>query len=153
MSLDANQPTDQALVSSLPGWIRAARAAINAIIAGSGFGVTDLVVDGGATSLTVGHELSAVGHEVIFASCLTAATLATILGGTHGQIKTFIFLDGNLDFTDDLKANGQFYLNQLALSDFHPAIDDVLCLVNVGGDAGVSTHGHWKELYRTISVK
>jgi len=155
MALNANRPTDQAPVSELPSYIREDRAEINAVTTGSGFTVTDLVVDGGATSLTIGHELSAVGHEIIFATCLTAAELATILGGTHGQLKTIIFGDNNIDMRDGLKADGKFYLNQLpALGLFNPMpdVDDILCLVNVGGD-GAGAHGYWRELYRTISVK
>jgi len=151
--MDATAPTDQVLVSEIPGYIRAGRVAINAIIAGSGFTVTNLVVTGGVTYLTVGTELYAVGHEMVFATCLTAATLARILGGTDGQIKTFVFGDSNIDMTDGVKNNGKIYLNEpVALVTITPAIDDVLCIVNVGGD-GAAEHGYWKELYRTDSVK
>ena len=153
MSLDPNQPTDQVVSSEWPSWIRAMAVAINAVTAGAGFTVTNLVVDGGATSLTIGHELSAVGHEVIFASCLTGATLATILGGTDGQIKTFIYEDSAVDMLDGVKSDGKFYLNEaVALVTFLPELDDVLCLVNVGGD-GALAYGYWKELYRSISLK
>ena len=151
--MDSNQPTDQVPVSELPAYIREGRVAINSVVAGTGLAVNNLDVALADTSLSVGTDLAAVGHEIVFITGLGAATLATILNGTDGQVKTFIFLDGNLDFTDGTKDSGKFYLNQVALSDFHPAIDDVLCLVNVGGDAGASTHGYWKELYRTISVK
>lgn len=153
MSLDSNKPTDQALVSELPSWIRKSRAAINTVISGAGFGVTSLDIVGGTTSLSVGTDLLAAGHEIVFVTGLGLATLATILGGTDGQIKTFIFQDNNIDLTDGVKDSGKFYLNQLpALSDFQPEQDDVLTLVNVGGD-GAAAYGYWKELYRTISVK
>ncbi len=153
MPLDSNQPTDQVPVSDLPSYIREGRVAVNAVVGGTGLAVNNLDVALGDTSLSVGTDLAAVGHEIVFITGLGAAELATILNGTDGQIKTFVFLDGNLDFLDGVKNSGKFYLNQVALSLFHPAIDDVLCLVNVGGDAGASTHGYWKEFYRTISVK
>ena len=153
MSLDSNQPTDRVPVSELPAWIRASRAAINTVTAGTGLAVNNLGVALGTTSLSIGTDLAAVGHEIVIITGLAAVTLATILGGTDGQIKTFVFQDGNIDFTDDTKADGQFFLNQVALTDFNAALDDVLCLVNIGGDGGVSDHGYWKELYRTIDVK
>ncbi len=157
MSLDSRQPTDQALVSELPSWIRASRAAINAMAAmyslETGLGVTNLTVGGGTISLDIGTDLLAAGHEIITIFGGGISTLATILGGMDGQVKIFIFQDNNIDLTDGLKADGEFYLNQLpALSNFAPEIDDVLALLNVGGD-GVANHGYWKELYRTISVK
>ena len=151
--LDPNKPTDQELVSMWPYWTRASRAAINALVSVAGFGITDLCVLGGTTSLTVGTDLLVVGHEVVVVTGLAPSTLATILGGTNGQMKTFIFQDNNVDLTDGLKADGKFYLNQLPVfSDFQPEQDDVITLVNIGGD-GAGVYGYWKELYRTISIK
>ena len=82
------------------------------------------------------------------------ADIATILGGTEGQIKIFIFQDANIDLADSIsKANGTFYLNHLPSgSDFSPTQDDIIALVNIGGD-GASTYGYWKELFRNLSVK
>lgn len=153
MSLDPNKPTDKIPVSELPSYIRENRAAINAVTTGAGFGVTNLNVATGATSLSIGTDLLAVGHEVVIVTGLGVAVLATILGGTEGQIKTFIFQDANVDLTDGVKSDGKFYLNQLpALSDFQPQQDDVITLVNIGGD-GASVYGYWKELDRNISIK
>jgi hypothetical protein len=153
MSLDVSEPIDQRLVSQIPKYIRQNRAAINALVSGAGFGTTALGVAGGTTSLTVGVDLLAVGHEVVIVTGVGVATLETIVGGTNGQIKTFIFQDSNVDLKDGVKANGKFYLNHLpALSDFTPDSDDVLELINVDGD-GAAVHGYWKESYRTYSVK
>jgi len=148
------KPTDQEIVSLLSSYIRANRVAINAIVGSDNFGVTELVVAAGATSLSIGTELSADGIEVAITSGLGLAILETILGGTEGQIKIFIFQDTNVDITDgNDKSVGKFYLNHLpAGSDFAPDIDDVLVVVNIGGD-GAATYGYWKELYRTLSVK
>ena len=153
MTLNTSKPTDEELVSLLPYYIRENRVAINAISIGSGFGVTNLEIAFGVTSLTVGVDLLAVGHEIVIVTGSGVATLATIVGGTEGQIKTFIFKDSNIDLTDGVKSVGKFYLNQLpALGNFEPAEDDILTLVNVDGD-GASVYGYWKELYRTISIK
>lgn len=153
MSLDATKPTDQDLVSALAAYIREDRVAINAISGSGNVGVTDLTIAAGTTSLTVGSDLGSYGLEVVKVTGSGVATLATILGGTEGQVKILVFQDGNINITDGAKANGNFYLNHLpALSDFEPDQDDVLAIVNIGGD-GASTYGYWKELFRTISVK
>lgn len=152
MSLNVNKPSDEILVSQLPAYIREDRVAINAVTSGAGFGVTNLIVAPGATSLTVGVDLLSVGHEIVIVTG-GVAVLETILGGTEGQIKTFVFQNSLVDLEDGAKANGEFYLNHLpALSNFEPELDDVLSLVNVLGD-GAAVSGYWKEFYRTISVK
>ena len=120
----------------------------------TGIGVTNLTVTGGTISLTVGTDLLVASLEIVIVTGGGLSTLATILGGTDGQVKVLIFQDNNVDMTDGLKAGGAFYLNHMpALTDFTPAVDDVLVLVNIGGDGGLTTHGYWKEVYRTISVK
>jgi len=152
MSLNVSKPEDQVLVSQLAAYIRENRVAINAVTSGAGFGVTNLAVASGATSLTIGTDLLAVGHEIVIVTG-GVAVLETILGGTEGQIKTFIFQNSLVDLLDGTKASGKFYLNHLpALSNFEPELDDVLVLVNVDGD-GAAVYGYWKELYRTISVR
>ena len=154
MTLDTNEPTDQRLMSELPTYIREDRVAINAISGGGNVGVTELDVALAATTLAVGVDLGTYGYEIVICTGLGAATLASISGGTEGQVKVFVFQDSNVDLTDSAsKAGGTFYLNHLpAGSDYQPDQDDVLALVNVGGDGG-ATPGYWKELYRTASVK
>jgi len=153
MTLNVNEPTDQRMVSELASYIRETRTAINAIAGSGNVGVTNLDVVAGATSLSVGTELDDFGVEVVIVTGLGLATLASILGGTDGQIKIFIFQDANISLTDGTKASGNFYLNHLpALSNFDPEQDDIIALVNIGGD-GASVYGYWKELFRTLSVK
>jgi hypothetical protein len=152
MTLNASEPTAVRMVSELPAYIRETRAGVNAVTAGTGLSVTDLALTG-ETSLSIGTELAAVGHEIIFATSTGASILATILNGTHGQIKTFIFGDTAIEITDDTADSGQFFLEQVALSNFAPEQHDVLCLVNVDGDGGATDHGYWKELYRMVSVR
>lgn len=153
MTLDVNAPNDQALVSELPSYIREDRVAINAVSGSGNVGVTNLEVAAGSTSITVGSDLGSYGLEIVIISAAGAVTLDSILGGTDGQVKIFIFQDALIDLTDGPKADGQFYLNHLpALSDYSPAQDAVLALCNVGGD-GATDHGYWKELFRTTPVK
>lgn len=154
MTLDQTKPADREEVSDLPSYIREDRAAINAIVGSNSFGYTALSVAAGVTSLTIGTELGAYDIEVVNITGLGAATLETILGGTAGQIKKLIFQNALTKLEDgNAKANGVFYLNQLpAGSNFEPQQDDVLTLVNIGGDGG-STYGYWLEIDRKISVK
>lgn len=153
MTLNASEPSAVRLVRSLPSYIRETRAAVNSVITGTGFSTTILAL-AGETSLTVGVRLANVGHEIIFATSTGATVLATILGGTNGQLKTFVFGDGNITFTDGTKDSGKFYLN------ISPALDPLtfnarytICLVNEGGDGGVSDHGWWREIWKTEAVK
>ena len=153
MTLDVNKPTDQAFVAELSAYIRENRVAINAISGVGNVGVTDLTVAAGVVSLVVGTDLGLYGLELVIITGAAAITLATITGGTEGQIKIFIFQDANIDMTDGVKADGKFYLNQLpVLSDYTPQQDDILAIANIGGD-GASVHGYWKELFRTGSIK
>jgi len=153
MTLDASYPKDQTSIDGLPAYIRENRVAINAQEAGEGFGYTAISLNG-ETSLTVGSDLEDVGLEIIKVTGTGATTLATILGGTSGQVKIFIFSDSNVDITDgNDKGSGKFFLNHLpAGSNFAAEQDDVLAVVNIGGDGG-STYGYWMELYRTLSLK
>ena len=155
MTLNASEPSAVRPVSDLPAYIRETRAAINAVTTGTGFSTTTLTLTG-ETSLTVGTELANVGHELIFVTSTGASVLATILGGTNGQVKTFIFGDigaGQVSLTDGILSGGRFHLEQLALSNFVGDQHDILCLINVGGDGGVSDHGYWREVHRTDSIR
>jgi len=153
MSLDVNKPIDSVAVSELPAYIREGRVAINAVSGSGNVGTTDLEIVAGAVSLTVGSEIGSYGLETIKVTGLGAAVIATILGGTEGQVKVFVFQDANISFTDGAKADGKLYLNQLpALSNYEPQQDDVIALVNIGGD-GALVYGYWKELWRTNSIK
>jgi hypothetical protein len=154
MTLNTNEPTDSRMVSELPTYIRETRTAVNAIVGSDNFGVTALSVPAGTASLSIGSELSSDGIEVVIVTGAGLSDIATILGGTEGQVKVFIFQDSNVDIADgNAKINGVFYLNHLpAGSDFEPEQDDILVVVNIGGD-GAAVYGYWKELFRSLSVK
>ena len=154
MSLNTSEPTDQRMVSEIASYIRENRVVINAISGGGDVGVTNLSIAAGITSLGIPADLGAFGLELVIVTGTGVADVATITGGTNGQIKIFIFQDANIDFVDSMtKAGGTFYLNQLpAGSDFEPQQDDILALANVGGN-GAATYGYWKEVFRTLSVK
>jgi hypothetical protein len=152
--MDATKPTDTELVNAIPAYIREARAAINALSAGTGVGVTDLTIAAGAIALTVGIDVGIYGFEIVITSAAGAANIAKILGGTNGQTKKFIFQDNNVGIVDGLAVSGNIYLNQLpALSTFAAKTNDILELVNVGGDGGVTTHGFWQETARQVALK
>ena len=155
MALDTSRPRDQDPVGDLPSYIRENRVAVNAIVAGaSDIAQTNLSIDPATVSLVVGTDLSLAGFESVVVTGLGVATIATITGGTDGQVKIFIFQDANIAFTDgDARINGVFYLNQMPAGiDFNATRDDVLVLRNIGGD-GAGVEGYWKELYRDISNK
>jgi hypothetical protein len=153
MTLDATKPTDVEVISSLPLYIREARAAINALSGGGDVGVTDLTIPPGTVSLTVGTDIGLFGLEVIIVDAGAAVNIANILGGTQGQTKIFIFQDNNISIVDGLALAGAIYLNQLpALSSFAAHINDVLALTNIGGD-GATVQGYWKEIFRQVAIK
>ena len=154
MALDTSRPRDQDEVSTLPSYTRENRVAIAALVAGTGIAQTNLSIAAATVSLVVGTDISADGFESVVVTGLGIATIATITGGTDGQVKIFIFQDANIAFIDgDARVNGVFYLNQLpAGGNFNATRDDVLVLRNIGGD-GAGVEGYWKELYRAISVK
>lgn len=156
MTLDSTKPSDTTLLSELASYIRANRVAINSVSGSGNVGFTDLTIAALAVSLTIGAgaDLGIYGLEIVKVAGSGLATIATILGGTEGQIKIFVFEDSNIDFADSAaKANGTFYLNHLpALSNYSPAAGDVIALMNIDGDGG-STYGYWKELFRTTAVK
>lgn len=154
MTLDATKPLDSDLGSLLAGYIRENRTAINALTAGTTEIVaTTLSLSSGSTTFAVGTDVSDVMLEIILLSALGASSLSTLTGGVNGQVKIFIAQDNDVSFVDGTKSSGQFYLNQLpAAASFDMSTDDVLILVNVGGD-GSSEDGYWKEIYRSISVK
>jgi len=154
MSLDTNKPTDQVLVAEIPAYIRALAVAINAIEEYSNsITVTNLSISAGDTALVIGIDLSAQKIEVVLTSGIGASVIEYIRGGTEGQIKIFVFQDNDISLKDGIKSDGKMYLNQLpVLTNFAAQQDDVLALVNIGGD-GSTNYGYWKEIWRQLSVK
>ena len=154
MTLNATNPTDQAEVSSLPRYIRENRTEINSLISGiTDYTVNTISLPTGTSTLVIGTDLSDVNIETVLISSIGASVLETITSGTNGQIKIFISQNSNVSFKDGTKADGKVYLNHLpALTDFDLNQDDILAIINIGGD-GVSDNGYWKELFRVLSVK
>ena len=154
MTLDTSKPEDTRMVNELPGYIRENRVAINAISGGGDVGATVVTIPGGTTQLTVGTELGLYGFESVIITGAAISTLTHILNGVAGQIKCFIFQDTNVRMTDgNVKANGLLYLNIApAGSTYAPAQDDVIMLMNIGGDGGATNHGYWKEIAHHADV-
>jgi len=154
MSINVNEPTDQVLVSELPSYLRSLAVAINTIEENSdSITVTNLSISAGDTALVIGTDLSTQKIEVVLTSGIGASVIEYIRGGTEGQTKIFVFQDNDISFKDGIKSDGKIYLNQLpVLTDFDAQQDDVLALVNIGGD-GSAEYGYWKEIWRQLSVK
>lgn len=154
MTLNVNEPTDQELNARWPYWIRTLAAAINSIEAqDADVTITTLSVSAGDNALTIGIDLTNIPIEFVFISGIGAAEIEYIRGAINGQVKVFIFQDNDISFKDGTKTDGKIYLNQLpVLSTYNAQQDDVLALINVGGD-GSSDYGYWKELWRQVSVK
>lgn len=138
-------PTDASTVSELPARIREDRAEMNKLI-------STVELAAGTTTIDVSSVFQNVDLETVILSAAGACTLATMTKGTSGQILIFHFQDGNIDITDGVKSDGKFFLNQVALTDFTAAQDDILALVNIGGN-GDDEPGYWKELWRAVDVK
>ena len=154
MPVDANKPTDQALVSEWPSYVREGRTQMNTLEAGViDLVFNDLTILAGDTALVVGSDLSISDFEFIKVSGTGTAAIDRIRGGSEGQVKTFIFQDNHISLVDGPKSDGCLYLNQLpVLSTFPAQQDDVITLINIGGEGGIE-YGYWKELSRQLSVK
>jgi hypothetical protein len=151
MALDAGEPRNRQ-VTELEGYMRETRAAVNAISGSGNVGVTELEIALAATTLSVGTELDDFSIEVIILTAAAAVVITNIYLGVEGMIKIFVCQDANVSFTDGPKLTGQLYLDQGPLSDFDMGLNDILAIVNVGGD-GAAEHGWWQELFRKESVR
>ena len=154
MTLNVNEPTDQRLVSELASYVREDRVEINTISSGQdSITISTLLVSAGDIALAIGTDLSADKIESVLISGTGASIIEYIRGGTEGQIKIFIFQDNDISFRDGVKLDGKIYLNHLpALSVFNAQQDDILAIMNIGGD-GALVYGYWKELWKQVSVK
>ena len=144
--LNATKPTDQVDVSELPLYMRETRIEINKMS-------SELEVALAATTIVIGTGVQDVDIELVIITGAGAASIAYMTGGTQGQIKIFYFQDANVGLVDGVnKADGEFWLNQVAGTTFAGAIDDILAVMNIDGD-GSSVQGYWKELYRIVDTK
>ncbi len=117
------------------------------------FAFTNLIIPPASSTLSIGTELSSAYLEYISITAAGAETLTNFLSGLNGQLKILIFGDNNVSLTDGTRDSGKFFLNQLPLTNLTGSVGDVLALLNIGGDGGVTTHGYWEELFRTVKVK
>jgi len=160
MTLDVSKPSDTGnLVSELAGYQRETRTAVNSLEAaiatlGAISVQTTLNLSAGTTSIDIPTHLSAVPIEVINITGDGASDLASLTGGSKGQIKIFVLGDTDIAFDNSAtKANGTFFLNQPAVAtSFGNAENDIIAMVNVDGD-GATNNGYWQELYRNTSAR
>ena len=153
MTIDATKPEDSALVSELPGYIRANRTEMNSMSSVTGsFGSGSIALAAQVTA-AVGTEFSLDGLEVCIMTSVGASVLTAITDGIEGQIKILLFGDLLVTLTDSItQLNGTFDLNQApAGTDYTPAVGDIIMLVNINGD-GIGNNGYWKEINRISNV-
>ena len=152
--LDVTKPTDVEHVSQLPYWIRQTRAEVNALVAlDSNITTTSLTLTAGTTKLIIPTNLSLAALDFVLVSTSGTCNIASIEGGANGQVKVFIFQTNDVALVDGAKSNGQLFLNQAPVGSIYSAsIDDILALMNIGGN-GSTVQGYWKELWRQTSVK
>ena len=93
--------------------------------------------------------------ESIIVTAIGAVDIANITAGTAGQIKIIIPGDNNFTLSDNSVAivGGVIRLNQIpAAGELDMVSGDVIGLINIGGDGGITSDGYWKEIYRTLYV-
>jgi hypothetical protein len=155
MTLNANEPTDQRMVSELPYYIRRITAALNAHLttAGNDYTITELAIVPDTTTLYIDQDLTDIWIESVLITSGGPSTIENILYGRTGQIKMFMAANDEVSFRDGVQSGGQIYLNQTPLlSVFSMQTNDILTLMNIDGD-GQSEPGYWTELWRVCAVK
>ena len=103
-----------------------------------------MVLGAGETTLAVGTDLGDVPIEVVLFSSVGAEALGSVTNARSGQFKVFVMTNSNITFTHN---DSYFDLNGAA--DLGAVVDDVLCLLNIGGVPGVD-EGYWLEVFRTL---
>ena len=153
MTIDATKPEDSALVSELPGYIRANRTEMNSMSSVTGSLGAGSIALAAQVTAAVGTEFSLDGLEVCRMTSVGASVLTAITDGIEGQIKILLFEDLLVTLTDSItQLNGTFDLNQApAGTDYTPAVGDIIMLVNINGD-GIGNNGYWKEINRISNV-
>ena len=153
MTIDATKPEDSALVSELPGYIRANRTEMNSMSSVTGSLGAGSIALAAQVTAAVGTEFSLDGLEVCIMTSVGASVLTAITDGIEGQIKILLFGDLLVTLTDSItQLNGTFDLNQApAGTDYTPAVGDIIMLVNINGD-GIGNNGYWKEINRISNV-
>ena len=156
MTIDATKPEDSVHVSELPAYIRANRVEINSVsVTGTGAVGASAVDLAGGTILTIGVDLSLEGFETVVLTQSGMSDLTTILNGIQGQIKMFVCTPIGASFQDSVtRLNGTLDLNESPAGAVYMPLTDgeVITLVNIGGDGGLTTHGYWREVDRAANV-
>jgi len=153
MTVDASKPSNVELGYALDDYIRENRVEINSLwsaLQDLGWiavtAVKSVAMTLGQTTLASGTHVSDILLETVLLTAAGAVNLQHITNSRGGQIKILILGDGNVTIKHDaskIKLNGNV--------DLVGVVDDVLCLVNIGGVPGTSD-GHWHELFRTLKA-
>jgi len=112
------------------------------------FYVTNVTLDPGQTDLVVGTDIEDCMIEIILIQAAAAETLENITGAREGNLKFIIPVNDNVSIDRD---NTKIKLKQpVANPTLQMLTDDVLVIINFGGDPDTTTDGTWLELYRTL---
>lgn len=154
MSLDETLPSDiNTTLAEYAALLRETRAEVNdlisavALLGGSVSVGTTLNLDTGTTQIVVGTDISDVAMETISLTATAAVVIDEICGGRAGQVKFFVFGDGNVTFT-----NNAAKINLNRVGDYISTSGDVVGLINIGGDPTTSENGYWKEFLSTLAI-
>ena len=148
MTIDATQPTDQAILASIPDYIRDGRVEINllwAAITAANSTETTHVMGAGEFTLEVGVDLEDVILEVINLTAAVAVNLMQITEGSGGMMKIIRAGDGNVTVI-----HNPSYINLDGGVDITLAAGNILGLINIGGDPAGSINGIWYEVFRAF---
>lgn len=152
MTIDATVPTaGTGTVDQLDGYIRENRVQINSLLAtvdAQSWVLTSVVstyaMTAGQNDLVVGTHVGNVVLELVNLTAGAAEDLQNITGARAGNVKIIRFGDNNITVKHNdskIKLPGS--------TDYSPNANDVLVLVNVGGD-GAGVDGIWAQVTRQI---
>lgn len=151
--LNAALPGNNDTTSTWPELMRETRAAVNAVAQQAGvMDITQLQLTTGQIELVVSEtgDMDINSRETIRITAFGAEThtISSIVGGNDGQVKTIIFSGSvTLAKSANLKLNttGMFV-------DIEGFDDDVITLMNIGGDRDALVNGYWLQINQEIRV-
>ena len=120
------------------------------------FFISTVEMTAGQTELVTGTDIQDCMIEIILVSSLgaTAETIKTIVGSRAGNIKIIIATDDNISIERaDGIDTGEIKLKQpLSIPLLDMLSDDVVAIINFGGDIETAADGEWLELWRSLQT-
>lgn len=147
MALNESVPNASSLLSELDDYSREEREAINDLIAEISGELVNAETISSVSNNTIAAGTQSLQVKLISINC----TVQYLSGGHAGQIVLLKLTSGvSVTFShSSAQSNGDIYLNGGSL-DLDATADDLLALVNIGGDPDTGVLGYWRELFRTL---